>query len=204
MSETPYAHPGGALAALNFHKDAINAVHLVKDYKQSEDRATNLAKSIANDAITPGDMAIIDESGDKILVINAKSGLTKTADSKQHHAGTATSGTTASLTQTGAVFTGMEGKVVHVTEGTNNGKSAKITTVAGDTVNFAAGAFPGAIDATSKFVILDDLSAVYVSDTDIHLAFEEKTDKAIEAASGDAVNVSQAKYRLKVTENEVA
>ena len=45
-------------------------------------------------------------------------------------------------------------------------------------------------DNTSNFEVMDDIWAVYVSDTEEVYAIDETTDKAISAASGDQVSVS--------------
>ena len=202
--ETPFIFAAAGLASLNAVKAAITQVHLVKNIGSTDVYATITgALSVANDTVTAGDMSIAIENSINVLTIAAKSALTKTNDSEQYYVGTATSGTTATLIDSGAAWPDYSGKVVHLTEGTNVGESAKVLSNTATTLTFAADAFTSAIDATSKFVILDDLSIVYTDGTQVVAVFEETTDKAISAASADVVNISLSKLEEPVASNKV-
>ncbi|WDE07303.1 hypothetical protein SG34_010640 [Thalassomonas viridans] len=203
-AQTPHIFQTAQDAYLNATKDAITHLHLVKDYLQSDSFVTVTgAKSVASIAISPADMAISTVDGNRTLVINPKSNLTKNNSSQKYVIGTASSGTTNSLTLTGAGWSvsAYERKVVHITGGTGAGESAKITGNTADTLSFDAGAFTVALDNTSEFEILDDISAVYVSSTEVVYACEEATDKAIDAASADQVSCSGASLALPALTN---
>ncbi len=200
----PFIFAAAGLAQLGAIKAAITQVHLVKNIGSTDDYATITgALSVANDGITAGDMSITEVDGLNVLTIAAKSALTKTNDSEQYAVGTATSGTIASLTLTGAAWPDYSGKVAHITEGVNIGKSAKIESNTGDTLSFAPGTFPAAINGTSKFVIVDDLSVVYTDGIQVIAVLEEITDKAIDAANGDVVNISANKIDAPTVSNKV-
>jgi len=199
MRTIPFADPDGALAHLNNFKDNINHVHLVKNYQDGDTYATVTgAKSVANIAITAPDMGITDESGDKVLTINGKNGLNKTQNSDQHALGTATAGSNTTLTDTGANFTGLENKVVHIKAGAGAGKSAIISSVTATQLTFAD--IGVALDNTSEYEILDDLVVVFVDTVNekIKLAYEETTDQAINAAGPNSVNIGMVQQRVKV------
>ena len=206
MQNLPFADPAAALANLNNHKDNIQHAHLVKNYQDSDSYVdVTTTKSVANIAISGPDMAITDDSGDKVLTINGKNGLTKTQDSDRYETGTATSGSNTSLTDTGAAFGARVDKVLHITAGTGLGLSAKI--LSGNTGTGLTFSDIGvALDATSQYEILDDLVVAYVDVTNsaIKLVFEEKTDQAIAAASGNSVNISAASHRIKKANEVVA
>ena len=69
------------------------------------------------------------------------------------YTGTATSGTTTSLTDSGASFSGIVGYVLEITAGTNSGSARRITTVNSATQITVASAFGSAIDNTSVYRI---------------------------------------------------
>lgn len=81
-------------------------------------------------------------------------GVGMTASAPAAYAGTATSGTTTSLTDSGANFgTEVVGMVLEITGGTNSGQSRRITVRNSATQVTVASAFPSAIDATSVYRI---------------------------------------------------
>ncbi len=204
MQTLPFVDPDAALASLNNLKYNIKHAHLVKNYQDTDSYADiTSTKSVANIAISGPDMGITDESGDKVLTINGKNGLIKTQNSDRYETGTATAGSNTALTDTGAAFGARAGKVVHITEGTGLGLSAKI--LSGNTATVLSFLDIGvALDGTSKYEILDDLVIAYVDSTNnkIKLVVEEKTDQAISAASGNSVNISLVTHRIKKA-NEV-
>lgn len=203
--KTPFLFAAAGLASLNAIKAVITQVHLVKNISSADDYATITgALSVANDIITSGDMNIADENGINVLTINAKSGLTKNNDSEQYIAGTATNGTTSTLTLAGAVWPNYAGKVVHITGGTNSGQSAKILSNNTTNLTFESNAFTNAIDATSQFSIVDDLSIVYTDGSQVVAVFEETTDKTIAAASADVINISLSKIEAPIASNKVS
>lgn len=202
MKQTPFVDEGARSAYLNFIKDNVDEVHLVKDFLATDSLATITgSKSVASASMAPADMAVTDDGDIKKLTFNAKSGLTKNNSSEQYFNGTASSGTTSSLTVSGENFPDYARKVVHITSGTGQGESAKISSNTATVLTFDADAFSVALDATSEFVILDDLSIAYVNSTGIRYVCEETTDKAIDAASSDQVNIGATELRLpKITE----
>jgi len=166
------------------------------------DYAGVIANSVGNISIAPSDMAITDSDGDKILTINAKSGVNKTQDSDSYETGTATAGSPTSLTDTGAAFPNRENKVLHITAGTGVGKSAKI--LAGNTSNVLSFADIGlALDSTSKYKILDDLVIVYTDSVNskVKLVKEETTDQAVSVSSGNPVNFSASNHVVRAPKN---
>lgn len=197
MNQTPFVLDAARVSYLQAVKTPITHVHLVKNFLTSDSFSTVTGvKSVANTTMAQSDMAITDDGDLKKLTFNPKSNLTKTNDSEQYFNGTATAGSDASITVTGETFPDYSGKVVHITDGTGVGESAKIISNTAETLTFSASAFTVALDATSKFVILDDLSIAYVSGTDIVYVADESTDKAITAASADQVNISAAVLQL--------
>lgn len=200
MKQSPFIKATRKTDMLTAISAAITAVHLVMNYQQGDLFATTTgAKSVASDVISAGDKAITDDAGVKVLTINPKSNLTKNNSSQQYEIGTATGGTTASLVKTGATFPDYSGKVVHITAGTNIGESAQVDSNTADTFSFPVGSFTGANDVTSEFVVLDDLTIVYVSATEVEFAVEETTDKAIDAGSADQVNISAGVLKLPLS-----
>ena len=198
MQTLPFVDIDAALASLNNLKNNINHAHLVKNYQDSDSfAAVTTTKSIANIAITAPDMGITDDSGDQVLTINGKNGLEKTQDSERYEVGNATAGSNTSLTNTGSAFDARTDKVLHITGGTGVGKFAKILSNTGTVLNFAD--IGVTLDATSTYEILDDLVIAYVDtvNSKIKLVFEEKTDQAISAASGNSVNISAVTHRIK-------
>ncbi len=200
----PAASTDGPQAHLDVYKNAIDTAHLVKNpsaITDINDYAGVIANSVANIAIAPADMNISESNGDFILTFNAKSGLTKTQDSNTYDVGTATAGSNTSLTDTGASFGSVVGKVVHIKAGTGAGSSAKITANTATGLSFAD--IGAALDNTSEYEVLDDLVVVYVDSGNslIKLVKEERTDQAISAASGNSVNVSANTHTIKKTVN---
>ena len=203
MAQTlPFADENGPLAHLNDYKNNINHAHLVKNYQDGDDyTAVTTTKSVANIAISAPDMVITDSNGDKVLTINAKSGLAKTQDSDTHAVGTATSGNNTSLTDSGASFGVLTAKVVHIKSGAGAGKSAKITGNTGTVLNFAD--IGVTLDNTSQYEVLDDLVVAYVdtANSRIKLIKEETTDQAISASNGNSVNISANTHTVKKAVN---
>ena len=202
----PFIFQTAVDAYLNAVKGAIKTVHLVKDYLPADSFATKTTtKSVANISIAAEDMSITEISGVDKLVINPKSNLAKTINSTKYIIDVATGGGVNSMIQTGAGWTinEHERRVVHIVSGTGAGQSAKIASNTADTltleqktvgynnaVAILEDAFAIAPDNTSNFEVMDDIWAVYVSDTEEVYAIDETTDKAISAASGDQVSVS--------------
>jgi|GEM_PF-4164426 len=191
MSQVPFVFNSAYTAYLNSVKTAITTVHLVKNFKEADLYASVVgAQSMANITVDQVDMSVTTIGEDEVLVINPKSGLSKTSDSELHFTGQATSGTGSSITKTSAAWPDYTDKVVHITGGTGAGQTGKITSVSGDVLNFDAATFATPPDATSDFDIRDDLWTVYVSGSEVVYAVNETTDKAIAAASSDQVNIS--------------
>lgn len=204
--EIPFMYAAAGLAALNAPKAAITAVHLVKDIGSTNDFATITgALSIANDAVTAGDMTIQTIDNVDTLVIAGKNDLTKTGQSDKHHTGNATAGSATSITEAGQAW-GINSfirKVALIKSGTGSGQSAKVVSNTADTLTFAADAFATPPDATSVFELYDDLAIVYTDGTQIIHAVDESTDKAVSAAVEDTVSIGAHNIPAPLVQNKV-
>lgn len=204
--QLPYSKPSRDQDKLTAMSAAITSVHVIKNIGSSDVDATILSTlSIASDIMTPGDKAVQLVDGKLALSLAGKANLVKSSSSEQYHTGTATSGTTSTLTETGAAFPDLSNKAVQITAGTNVGKWAKIVSNTTDTLTFADDAFASAIDATSEFVVRDDLAIVFANDSnEIELAFEETSDKVITSDESDTVSTPALNYFVPVYQNAAA
>lgn len=203
MGQAPFIFSDAPAVYLNAVKNAITAVHLVRNFKHIDTRNSVVSvKSMANIAISGADMAITVIDGDDALVINPKSDLDKTSDSVLHFLGDATGGSRNVITKLGEAWDNYTDKVVHIVSGSGIGQTGKITGVYEDDLQFSE-SFKVAIDSTSRFEIRDDVWTVYVSDSAVVYAVNETTDKAIASASADQVNISGTTISLPKLANKV-
>lgn len=167
--------------------EAANNVDLllIRAYNLADSYATVDANKLWARDLVGGDMSLADQGSDRRFSIAAlTTGTAATASSQQYHAGTATSGGAATITQTGAAWTVDEhaGRSVKITAGTGSGQVARIASNTTDTLTVAAN-WATQPDATSQFQILDDLhwAVVDVTNSQVLMILDEASNQVITA-----------------------
>lgn len=178
---------------LSYLKNTSVRVALVSSYVAGDSFATMAANKVAEATVTTTDFTLsTNGSGRRVTTTGAKT-ASATANTQQYDNGTATSGSTTTLANTGKAWTtnAYAGKAVAIISGTGAGQQSRITSNTATVLTVAAWAV--APDATSVYRIGDDLHWVFHDNSaEIIWATPETTKQAV--TSGNTVNFPAVTY----------
>ncbi len=189
-----YAHIDildGGLTAL---KTTATKMLLVKTYAAADSYATVTGNKLAEVTMTGTDYTIgADGTGRKVTSASGKT-ATASAASNQYDNGTATGGSTTTLTDSAKSWTTNvhANRAVTITSGTGSGQAGRIASNTGTALTIGT-AWAVAPDATSVYRVTDDLHYVF-TDGSARVLFvtDETTNQVI--TSGNTINFPQLEY----------
>ena len=189
-----YAHIDildGGLTAL---KTTATKMLLVKTYAAADSYATVTGNKLAEVTMTGTDYTIgANGTGRKVTSASGKT-ATASAASNQYDNGTATGGSTTTLTDSAKSWTTNvhANRAVTITSGTGSGQAGRIASNTGTALTIGT-AWAVAPDATSVYRVTDDLHYVF-TDGSARVLFvtDETTNQVI--TGGNPVNFPQLEY----------
>lgn len=166
-------------------------MHLLKTYATSDSYATAFANSLGSVACVAGDFVQSGASGAaRVTTIAAKTIAALSASSVQYDNGTATAGSTATLTDSSKAFTTNvhANRALVILTGTGAGQSSRIASNTG-TVITVSPAFGVAPAASSTYAIRDDLAVALLDSvsSDVLLVNEETSDQQVNSGGSFAI-----------------
>jgi hypothetical protein len=158
---------------------------LISGYALDDSYATVNGKILAEATMATGDFAH-GGTGTRTLTTTSKTDSSANASSTQYDTGTATSGSTTVLTNTGKSYTVNEhaGRSLVITAGAQAGQARRIASNTATAITVTS-AFSGALDNTSVYKIVDDLHLAFldVTGTKVLLVTDETTEQTITATN---------------------
>lgn len=189
-----YAHIDildGGLTAL---KTTATKMLLVKTYAAADSYATVTGNNLAEVTMTGTDYTIgADGTGRKVTSASGKT-ATASAASNQYDNGTATGGSTTTLTDSAKSWTTNvhANRAVTITGGTGSGQIGRISSNTGTALTIGT-AWAISPDATSTYRITDDLHYAFTDGSaKVLFVTDELTNQVI--TSGNTINFPQLEY----------
>lgn len=191
-----YAHADVLDGGLNGIKTVATKMYLVKTYAVADSYATVVGNALAP-AVTmaSGDYTLSGaDAASRVLTTAAGKTATANANSQQYDSGTATGGSTTTLTDSGKSWTtnAHAGRAVTITGGTGSGQVGRIASNTG-TVLTIASAWAVAPDGTSTYRISDDLHIAFTDGSAKVLWVTDETSNQ-QVTSGNTINFPQLTY----------
>lgn len=165
--------------------------HVVRGYSVGDSYATVVGLSCGSVDLVAGDMVQSGAAGAARTTTFAAKNITLTANSNQYDAGTATAGSSTTLTDSAKAWTTNQhaNRALVITGGTGAGQSRRIASNTGTVVTVTT-AFTVTPDATSTYAIRDDLHTAVVDSVSSDVLYVTDESNNQQLTSGNVYQAS--------------